>query len=59
MIRQLLTKGLLVQQRTAGQASTYDISEEALMQLGVSSKKDLPRYAELAHNDNLNNLLAS
>ena len=57
MIRQLLLRGLLRQIRTAGQASLYDISEEALMQLGITNKKDLPQFTTLSKSEDITRLL--
>lgn len=59
MIRQLLIRGLLIQIRTAGQASMYDISEEALMHLGIATKNELPKYKEYITNDALHRLVNS
>ncbi|HSX25228.1 MAG TPA: SMC-Scp complex subunit ScpB [Candidatus Andersenbacteria bacterium] len=57
MIRQLLLRGLLRQIRTAGQTSLYDISEEFLMKLGMTNKKELPEFASLSISEHLNRLL--
>lgn len=57
MIRQLLLRGLLQQTRTAGQASLYDVSEDALMKLGVTSKQELPEFELLSTEENLERLL--
>ncbi|MEO6077935.1 MAG: SMC-Scp complex subunit ScpB [Candidatus Andersenbacteria bacterium] len=57
MIRQLLLRGLLQQIRTAGQASTYDISENALMKLGITKKQDLPEFGTLSASEHIERIL--
>jgi segregation and condensation protein B len=57
MIRQLLLRGLLQQIRTAGQASKYDISEDALMKLGITKKQDLPEFSSLSLSQHIDRLL--
>lgn len=42
MIRQLLLRGLIRQQRISGQAALYEITEEFLAHIGVLKKEDLP-----------------
>lgn len=43
MIRQLLLRGLIRQQRISGQAALYEITEEFLAHIGVLKKEDLPQ----------------
>lgn len=57
MIRQLLLRGLLRQIRTAGKASLYDISEDALMHLGITKKEDLPDFETLSTSEHIDRLL--
>ena len=57
MIRQLLLRGLLHQTRTAAHASLYDISEDALMQLGITNKKELPQFNALSKSEHIDQLL--
>lgn len=57
MIRQLLLRGLLRQIRTAGKASLYDISEDALMHVGITQKKDLPEFEALSISQHIDRLL--
>lgn len=57
MLRQLLHRGLVRQLRTAGQAVLYDISEECLAHLGVTSRDQLPSFEELSHHEGMDRLV--
>lgn len=57
MIRQLLLKGLLKQIRTSGQASLYEISEDALMHIGVTKKEDLPNFDSLSTSEDIDRII--
>lgn len=57
MIRQLLLRGLLRQIRSAGKASLYDISEDALMHIGITRKQDLPEFEALSTNEHIDRLI--
>ncbi len=57
MVRQLLLRGLIRQLKTAGEVSQYEISEEFLASMGVSSIKELPQYDELVAHEGLTRLL--
>ncbi len=57
MIRQLLLRGLVTQIRASGKASLFDISEEALMHVGVTNKKDLPQFDKLSSHESVLRLL--
>lgn len=57
MLRQLLHRGLVRQLRTAGQAVLYDISEECLAHLGVTSRDQLPSFDELSHHEGVDRLV--
>ena len=57
MIRQLLLRGLLRQIRTSGKASLYDISEDALMHLGITKKEELPEFENLSKSEDIDRLV--
>ncbi|HLC49225.1 MAG TPA: SMC-Scp complex subunit ScpB [Candidatus Andersenbacteria bacterium] len=51
IIRQLFLRGLVRQLRMSSKAPQYDVTEEFLSHLGITTKHELPNFTELAaHN---------
>jgi segregation and condensation protein B len=57
MIRQLHTRGLVRQIRSAGKTPLYDVTEEFLTHIGITKREDLPGFAELSSHEQLTRLL--
>lgn len=57
MLRQLLHRGLVRQLRTAGQPVLYDITEECLTHIGITSREQLPSFEELSRHEGMDRLV--
>lgn len=58
IISQLVYRGLVRKESKEGRAVMYDISDEFFMHMGVTSREQLPRFAELHSNERLREIMA-
>lgn len=58
-LRQLQSRGLIGQSRSTGGGYVYDLNIDFLIQLGISSREQLPDYERLSNHERLIQLLAN